>query len=642
MTLIHSNLRSCLALLLVALAVTANAAVKLPKLVSDGMVLQRDIPLKIWGWADKGEAIHIKFNHQSFSTKANDKGCWTLTLPATKAGGPYNMIINEIELKNILIGEVWLCSGQSNIEYPMSRLVGRYATEIENSTNTNIRQFKVPTQYNFTQPQDDYASGQWKEANPQNVLDFSAVAYFFAKELNQKYNVPVGIINASLGGSPIESWMSAEALKNYPQYLAEAQKFANQSFVDQLVNSERTAINNWYADLNSADKGLQENWKSESYNDSQWTSISVPGYWAKQGFGMVNGAVWYRRSIEVPASMVGKPVHLQLGRIVDADSVFINGKFVGTTGYQYPQRNYLIPAGILKEGKNSLAVRVISNSGMGGFVEDKPYKLVTETDTICLSGKWLCQLGCTMQPTPGQTFIQWKPTGLFNSMFAPSLPYAIKGVIWYQGESNVDRWKEYKDLLTSMIGDWRAKKAQGDFPVIIAQLPNFLQAQDQPTESGWAAMRNAQMKAALSTVNTSISNNIDLGDWNDIHPQNKLDVGKRIALIAGKLAYNEKGVVNGPVFKSAIVKENKIEILFDNCRSGLVSSDGNSLKHFAIAGADNKYVWANAKIEGNKVIVWSESISEPKSVRYAWADNPQGANLANKDGFPAFPFSTNE
>jgi len=633
-------------MILLLIAQNGFSQVRLPKLVSDGMILQRETPVKIWGWATAGEKVTLQFNNQSFGAEASTDGKWQIILPAQKAGGPFNMEIsasNKLILKDVLFGDVWLCSGQSNMEYPMNRLTDKYANEIAGCENGNIRQFKVPQKYDFNNPLEDYSSGSWVTVNPKTILDFSAVAYFFAKELNEKYKVPVGIINASVGGSPAEAWMSAEALKTFPDYLAEAEKFKNQLYIDEIQNKEKKVSDEWYARLNQVDKGLQSqpNWKDPAFDASSWPWMPVPSYWADHGLGEVNGTVWFRKEIDIPASMIGKPTRLFMGRIVDADSVFINGKLVGTTAYQYPQRNYQVPLGVLQSGKNVIVVRVISNYGRGGFVKDKPYQLFAGNDTVNLAGNWQYQLGCTMNPTPGQTFVQWKPTGLYNGMLASANNYAIKGVAWYQGESNAERYQEYQKLLTALITDWRLKRVQGNFPFIIAQLPNFMEAKDQPDESSWASFRNAQLKTAQTVENTALTVNIDLGEWNDIHPQNKQDVGKRFALVAENLAYGEKNVVlSGPVYESMKISGNKIQLTFTNCGSGLKAKGDEPLKHFAIAGADHRFVWAKAEIEGNKVIVWSDEVAHPKVVRYAWSDNPEGTNLYNREGLPASPFTT--
>jgi len=525
----------------------------------------------------------------------------------------------------------------------MSRLTDRYYSEIAACENNKIRQFKIPLKYDLNAPKEDFSSGKWESVNPETILNFSAVAYFFARDLFEKYGVPIGIINATVGGSPAEAWMSAGALKDFPEYLAEAEKFKNQAYIDEIQGRERKAADEWYAELNRKDKGLnsQPSWKEPVFDASSWPEMAIPGYWADHDLGAVNGVVWFRKEIEIPETFTKTQSWIQMGRMVDADSVFINGRFVGNTTYQYPQRKYAIPGNVLKPGKNSIVVRLVSNSGKGGFVPDKPYRLCTTKDTIDLKGYWHYQLGCTMNPTPGQTFVQWNPTGLYNGMIAPSNNYAIKGVAWYQGESNVERFYEYRKLLTNLIADWRFQRNHDNLPFIIAQLPNFMEAKEQPEESNWATFRNAQLKTAQSVENVMLTVNIDLGDWNDIHPQNKQTVGERFALAAAKCAYNKcKISVLGPVYKSMKRKGDKIVLKFDNCRGGLVSKDGKALTQFAIAGTDNQYVWANAEIKGNKVIVRSKKVQKPIAVRYAWADNPEGANLFSKDGLPASPFTT--
>jgi sialate O-acetylesterase len=340
--------------------------------------------------------------------------------------------------------------------------------------------------------------------------------------------------------------------------------------------------------------------------------------------------------------MVGKKAKLILGRIVDADSVFINGVFVGTISYQYPPRRYEIPSNLLKEGENTIVVRIISNEGNGGFVLDKRYEIIAGNDTINLKGDWHYRLGAKMEPLASQTFIRWKPLGLYNAMLYPLLKYRMKGVIWYQGESNADRPLEYREILPAVIQDWRNNWNQGVFPFLYVQLPNFMKAKNQPSESNWALLREAQLQT-LSLPNTAMAVTIDIGEWNDIHPLNKKDVGKRLALAAEKVAYRDEHVVSsGPLYQSMKIDGNKILLTFTNTGGGLVAQGNGELKHFAIAGADAKFVWAKARIENSTVIVWNDTISNPIAVRYAWADNPEGANLYNKEGLPASPFRTNQ
>ncbi|SFZ92016.1 sialate O-acetylesterase [Flaviramulus basaltis] len=620
-----------------------SAEVKLPSLISDGLVLQRNAEVKIWGWSSPEENINIDFNNTVYKTKANANGKWVFALNNLKAGGPYVMTIsgtNTITINNVLVGDVWLCSGQSNMEISMQRVKPLYEDDIKSANNPKIHYIEIPKRYNFKEPQEDIEAVTWKEVNQDNILQFSAVAYFFAEELNKTYNVPIGIINSSLGGAPAESWLSEDALKEFPNYYEELQKFKNDDLIGEIQNYDNQNWKDWHYELFNKDLGNKNNpWYSQNIDTTNWDGMEVPGYWDKEKIAGKNGVVWFRKDIEIPKSMLNKTLKLNLGRVVDSDSVYVNGTFVGTTGYKYPPRRYNIPSNLLVEGKNNITVRVINESGDGGFYLDKPYEIKSDDKTIDLKGIWKYKLGAEMPPKEGQTFIRWKPTGLFNAMLSPLLNYTIKGAVWYQGEANTKNPKEYETLFPALIKNWRAKFNQGDFPFLFVQLPNYQESNSHPTESSWAELRDAQLKT-LSLPNTAMAVAIDLGEWNDIHPLNKKDVAKRLVLAARKLAYKEKNIVSsGPTLKGKKIKGNKIILKFDNIGSGLVAK-GGELKEFAIAGSDQKFLWAKAVIKKNKIIVSSEAVKNPVAVRYAWADNPDKANLYNKENLPASPFRT--
>lgn len=624
---------------------TAFSRVRLPLLLSDGMVLQRGDSVKIWGWADADEKVTINFAGKTYNGTTGKDGKWTVMLSELKAGGPYSMEItgsNRITLEDILIGDVWVCSGQSNMDLPMARVEERHADVIANSDNPAIRRFFVSKKYDFNTPQEDLDSGSWESANPKTVLSFTATGYFFAKALYEKYKVPIGLIHASVGGSPAEAWLSEDALKKFPAHLETAKKFKDGDYVNQIANKDKAVSDAWYSLLQQKDKGLADGpkpWFDPAYDASDWATMNVPGYWADGPLGNVNGVIWFRKEIDVPAYMAGKPTRLLLGRIVDSDTTYVNGKSVGGVSYQYPPRRYDVPDSLLKAGKNIIVVRVVNNAGRGGFVPDKPYQLSAAGRTIDLKGPWQYKLAVTMEPLQSKTFIEWQPLGLYDGMIAPLLNYTIKGVIWYQGESNTARPLEYQKLFPALIADWRQKWNQGDFPFLYVQLANYMEVKDQPSESNWAELREAQLKT-LAVPNTAMAVTIDIGEWNDVHPLNKEDVGKRLALAAQKLAYGDKNIVHsGPIDDSMEIEGNRITITFTNTGGGLAAK-GGELKYFAIAGADKKFVWAKAEIEGNKVVVWNDDVTNPLTVRYAWADNPEGANLYNKEGLPASPFRT--
>jgi sialate O-acetylesterase len=627
---------------------TANpglAQVRLPRLVSDGMVLQRDVPLHIWGWASPGEKVRVVFAGEQVSGETDHLGNWSVMLGPKHAGGPFNLTIdgsNHVEVRNVLVGEVWVCSGQSNMELPMERVKERYPAVIAGSENSSIRQFHVPTRYDLSGPVDSLNGGKWEAASPSTVLQFSAAAYFFARALYAQYQVPIGLINCAVGGSPAEAWLSAEALERFPDLKTIAIRYADKAFRDSIVTAERVASDAWYHHLWEEDKGLrgERPWYDPAFNASPWATMPVPGFWADQGLGPVNGVVWFRKDVDVPAGMTGVPAKLLLGRIIDRDSVYVNGVFSGTIGYQYPPRRYELPAGLLKPGKNTIVVRVINSGGRGGFVPDKPYTLTANGQTIDLKGPWKYRLGMESPPLGATTFFQYKPGALFNGELSAILPYTIRGVIWYQGESNTGHPEQYRDIFSMVISDWRSRWKESLFPFLFVQLPNFMEPVNQPSESKWAELREAQ-RQTLTLPNTGMAVAIDLGEWNDLHPLNKEDVGRRLALVARHVAYGEHDLVwSGPLYRSMEIRGDRIILRFDETGGGLVAKGDTLLHYFAIAGADKHFVRAKARIDGDKVIVWSEQVPHPTIVRYAWADNPQGANLCNKEGLPASPFTT--
>ena len=451
--------------------------VRLPRLVNDGMILQREAPVNIWGWANPGEKVKLSFNSQTFETNATADGKWKIVLPAQKAGGPFNMEIsasNTIKLKNILFGDVWLCSGQSNMELPMSRVAVLYGTEIENCTNPNIRLFQVPVRWNYNKPQDDISGGKWEESNPQNILKYTAVGYFFARDLYEKYKVPVGIIQCAAGGSSAESWISEESLKAFPEQYQIAKQLSDSVYLRNLLTSERESQAKWFGELGKNDLGRKSvPWFNPSLDDSSWPDFQLPSSFVEAGMDFKNGVVWFRKEIDLPDNCSGKSALLEFGRIVDSDSVFVNGTFVGNVTYQYPPRRYNVPSGILKAGKNNITVKVISQSGIGAFIKDKPYQLVVEEQSFDLKGTWKYNIGAKCDACPSSTFFPGKPLGLYNAMLYPMINYTLKGMVWYQGESNTSRANEYKSVMSTLIGEWRKLWGQGELPFLFVQLPDF-------------------------------------------------------------------------------------------------------------------------------------------------------------------------
>jgi sialate O-acetylesterase len=634
-----------------------NGTVKLPVLISDGMVIQRDSRINVWGWAEPGEKVKVKFINKTYSTVTDSKGDWKISLPPMKAGGPYKMQVdgtNTIIIRNILIGDVWFCSGQSNMVLTMERVKEKYPDDIADANYPQIRNFFIPTASDVSTIQDDLPASKWISATPENVLGFGAITFFFARSLYQEYKVPVGIINSSVGGTPIEAWISAEGAKVIPQLEKRIERFKDTAFINPILRySERRrteSIRTAPEDPNRSDLGMNspKPWYDVSYVPEGWHKFWLPGYLDDQGVKGLDGVIWFRKEINVPASMTGKPARLFFGRIVDADNVYVNGVLSGSTTYQYPPRRYNLPSGLLKLGKNIIVIRVTNYAGKGGFVPDKPYFLVAGDDSLDLRGEWHYKVGKVFRPVvAGQEtgipvlIMQNEPTGLYNTMVAPVIDYSLKGFLWYQGETNTNKPQEYHQLLATLIADWRSKWQQDSIPFIFVQLPNFMEVQYLPSESQWAELRFEQLKS-LSVKNTAMAVTIDAGEWNDIHPLEKKVVGERLALAARKLAYgNEKIVYSGPLYKSLHIEGSRIIIEFDHIGTGLMAKGGGKLNHFALAGPDRKFVWAEAIIENNHIVVWSDEIHDPVYVRYAWADNPDNANLYNNEGLPASPFEAN-
>ncbi len=654
-----TNKLGILSIIFFFVSAPAWANVTLPSIVGDGMVLQRDETVKVWGWASPNEKVTVSFMNKNYSAKTGNDGKWMVKLNPMKAGGPYSMIIkgnNKIVLNDILIGDVWVCSGQSNMTHYLGRHAERYAKEIAEANIPEIRQFFVPDKALISGPIEDIPNIKWVTANPQTVLDFTVIGYFFVKKLYDKYHVPMGIINTCVGGTPIEAWISEEGFKEFPDILKTVKQNQDTAYVNGLTRQMRQSGRNNNGPRGpriEPDKGLAGpvKWFDPSYQPLNWKRINIPGYWEDQGIRNLDGVVWYRREINVPKSMTGVEAMVKLGRIVNADELYINGQKVGNTTYEYPQREYKIGADVLKTGKNLFVIRVTNSGGKGGFVPDKPYFLLAAGDTVDLKGDWYYKVGEVTQrrsfagggvPMAIPVSAQNSPTGLYNGMIAPYTNYAVRGFLWYQGETNADNYQAYNKLLPAIIKDWREHWQLGNLPFLIAQLPNYMDVNYSPEESNWAEMRKIQLEIAESMPNTGLGINIDLGEWNDIHPGNKKPVGERLALQAIKISYGEKEIVtSGPIRKSARRDGNKIVISFDNVGSGLVSGNGEKLSHFAIAGENGKYEWANVEIINNEVVVWSDVIVNPKSVRYAWADNPDFANLSNKEGLPASPFQIN-
>jgi len=616
-------------------------------LFTNHMVFQRGIKVPVWGWAEPGSLVEIEFQGEKASAKADESGRWQVRLGPFTAGGPYELKIRgpeDVNLQDVMVGDVWLCSGQSNMAWPVSR-ANDAEEEIAAANYPKIRLFTVPNQISY-EPQET-VEGTWQTCSPKTVPQFSAVGYFFGRALHEQLDVPIGLIHSSWGGTVAEAWTSAEALEGMKEFQSEIKEIRK---VAAALNadgeeSQEELIEQWYR---THDPGSQKDsfWASPAYEDSDWSTMSLPTHWEIAGLPDFDGICWFRREISLDSSWEGKKATLQLGPIDDADTVWINGKKAGTTmGWNKP-RSYDIPSSLLKEGTNVVAIRVLDTGGEGGL-RGQPNELQLTADGLepnKLAGKWRCQASVDIKELPPLPHLPGTdpnvPTVLYNGMIAPLVSFPIKGAIWYQGESNAGRPVQYRKLLPTMIDDWRNRFQIGDFPFLIVQLANYMEKQQQPVETGWAMIREAQWLTSQDDDSVGLAVTTDIGEANDIHPRNKQDVGSRLALQARKIAYGEDVVAAGPEYVSHRIEGSKVRVQFSSVGDGL-TVHGDTLKGFAIAGEDGQFQWATAEIQDDTVVLSSTLIDKPVAVRYNWANNPIG-NLFNKKGLPAAPFRTDQ
>lgn len=633
--------------LLFILLITNNlvkAQVTLPPFFNCNMVLQQGIPIPVWGWASPGEKVSVTFNNKTVTTKTGKNGKWRVTLEAMNYGGPYKMLIkgsNQRTIENILIGEVWVCSGQSNMEFNLSSANNAQA-EIAASDYPEIRLFTVKKRIAQT-PQDNLEEGEWWECSPVSSPRFSAVAYFFGRSLYQKLRVPIGLINTSWGGTVAETWTSPDAIalnKDFAPMLEKLKKIDLNDYAKSVEKEIRDRLGE-YATTDQGTKDNQPVWAAPETDDRNWKTMPLPGFIESNGLQGADGIIWFRKDIDLDPSLAGKNATLELSKIDDSDATYVNGVKIGSTDQRADaKRSYEIPEGILKAGKNNITVRVEDTGGNGGIYGDaNDMKMVAAGKNIPLSGDWKYKIGVLqVKASIGPNAY---PTLLYNGMISPLIPYAIKGAIWYQGEGNAGRAFQYRKVFSDMIKDWRAQWNQGDFPFLFVQLANFMKADSLPAESSWAELREAQ-SMTLALPKTGMASAIDVGDALDIHPKDKLTVGNRLALSALTVAYRQNIENMGPVYREMRITGNTVELTFDHVVLGLKAKDKYGyVRGFTLAGNDHKFYWAKATITGtNTITVSSPDVSEPVAVRYGWANNPDDLNLYNSKGLPADPFRT--
>jgi len=631
----------------------AYGKVVMPAYFTDNMVLQQNTEVTFHGTAapDKQLTLRATWNTETYQTRTGKDGSWQIIIPTPAAGGPFTITVSDgkkLQLNNMLIGEVWFCSGQSNMEMPVAGWgkVMDYEKEIAEANYPSIRLFQVKKNTSVSPLETLEANmGGWQECTSATVPEFSSVAYFYARMLWKELKTPIGVIDSTWGGTPAEAWTSYGTLKDVLGFQTEAEQLQKNGF-DKAKMYEAYAIERgeWEKRFANEDKGYNHEtpyWATAELDDSQWKTMELPDLWEEKGLTDFDGVVWFRKTIDIPANWVGKNVKLSLGMIDDEDITFFNGEEIAHgSGYTTP-RNYTIPANLVKPGKSTIVVRV-SDFGGGGGIHGDAGELYAEDNgkRIPLNGEWKYNIGLSManfplppvSPTENSNY----PTVLYNAMVHPLTQFPIQGAIWYQGEANVGRAAQYADLFPSMIADWR-KQWNSNLAFYFVQLANYLERKPVQFDSEWAALREAQAHA-LHLENTGIAVTIDIGEANDIHPKNKQEVGCRLALAALANTYKKKIAYSGPVYQSHTIQGNKVSIHFTPLQGGL-KVNGTSLKGFTIAGADHKFYPAQAKIEGETVVVSAPEVTMPLAVRYAWADNPE-CNLYNEDGLPANPFRT--
>ena len=633
-----------------ACSLQLNAKVIMPQLFQNGMVLQRNKPIPVWGKADAGEAVVVTLNKKKVETTADSDGRWRVDLPKMKAGGPFELQVNDVTISDVLIGDVWLLSGQSNIDVTIERVYPNYTDEIDNFSLDKVRLFRVQNETSTHGVKDDIrpTSINWKPLTKQNAWLFSAVGSFLGKRMFEKTGVAQGVIVNSWGGTPIEAWISVDSLmKDYPMLIKRLAFYQNDQYVRAQAQANNEANKRWSELLDNVD-GVQA-YHLSTYKDDDWKTIDQNN-WTWRG----TGSVWLRQHITIDKEHAGKPARLLLGTLYDQDVTFLNGKRIGSTGYQYPPRRYDIPEGLLQEGDNVIAIRFINKGGAVHFIPEKPYMLCfgddrlsqnpMPKDVIPLSPSWKFHLGAEMPPCPGgDVSLQNIPTTLYNAVLYPLAPYAISGIVWYQGESNVGNPRPYERYLTMMINNWRTLWQQPELPFVVVQLANYdgrqqtgmpspIVYQAEPSNSNWAQLREAQRQVAKKMDYVELASAIDLGETVDIHPLRKREVAERIGLCFDRTVYNNKKVRLMPEVVSTRVDGTTITLTFDQ-----PLRPNAALCEFEVAGSDGRFSNAKARAEGNTIVITSPT-AQPARVRHAWKDNPQRLNAYAESGLPVGPF----
>jgi sialate O-acetylesterase len=603
------------------------------------MVLQRGKPDAIWGWSDPGDTVKVEIADKTATAIAGTDRRWMVKIDPPATGGPYTVKITgyqTVELKNVMVGDVWLCSGQSNMQFAL-RQANNGSDEVKAANYSEIRFFTVGGGAAYHPV--DIPAGSWRVVTPDTAANVSAVAYYFARKVQSEIHVPIGLIVDAVGGTPAESWTSVAALEKLGDFdvpLAEVRKQ-----IAAGTPEYGNYVNHWYDDY---DIGSKQHWAAPDLDTSSWKPVTIPGGFADLGVPDTPALAYFRKEFVLPDPLPAGMATMCLGVIERMDTVYVNGTSVGGSAWVENPRVYRMRPGILKPGKNLLTIRDLKVKPDGGFLS-KPEELrlvLGDKTTIMLAGAWIGKIsvdGRPPQPLP-IAYQNWPvmPAVLYDGMILPLAPLSLTGALWYQGEENSSRSYEYRKVLPAMIADWRHVFGQGDFPFYIVSLPAYMHRSDTPVDAEWAEMREAQALTAAHTHNSCLAVAIDTGNPDNIHPTEKVPVGDRLGLCALANYYGKKVVFEGPTLTKVDRQHGSVRLHFTHVNGGLTAK-GGKLEQFQIAGAEKNWVWADAKIVGDTIVVSSPSVPDPKEVRYAWQNNPP-ATLFNGAGLPASPFRT--
>ncbi len=614
----------------------------LSPIFGEHMVLQRDKPNPLWGWTQPGQTVSIEIAGQKASATAGADGKWSVTIAVPPAGGPYTLTISgpeTLELHDVLVGDVWLCGGQSNMFLALRD--SAHGAEVAQTAQFPWLRLCTVAGRNAYLPA-VVPQCEWKPCTPENAAGFSAVAFYFARRLEAGVNVPIGLIQDCVGGSPAEAWMSAKSLASLGEFspqIAEIQELSRRSGPQY-----GSFLMHWLDDYDVGGRG--EAWAKMDFDDSSWIPVQLPGGFAELGDAVARSVCWFRREVVLPASLPSGAGHIYLGEIEKMDTTYVNGHWIGASSWVENPRVYSIPAGTLRPGRNVIAVRVFRTKADGGFraAPDGLRLELADGTRVPLAGRWLGRLSVDARPPHAWPLdvenYPTMPTTLANGMIAPLAPLALTGAIWYQGEANTAHAQQYRKLLPALIQDWRAQFAQGDFPFYIVSLPAFMSRRSSPGSDGWAEVREVQADTARTVPHAGLAVTLDAGEADNLHPKDKKTVGERLALVALAEHYGQAVVASGPVFSAMEKKSGELRLKFTNIADGLVIR-GTELGEFAVAGADHRWHWAKARIVGDTVVVSSPEVPDPVAARYAWQGNPL-ATLFNTAGLPAIPFRTDD